>query len=416
MGVPMSRTLADHLDPATGPKRILALDGGGVKGILTLGMLEVLEAELRRRSGKDDLVLSDYFDLIGGTSTGAIIAAGLGVGTSVGDLIAMYRDLGPKVFGKTKGDGMLLGSKYDSKALKDALWPVLDKKRLGSPLLRTGIALHAKRIDTGSPWVLTNNPNAPYYDPPDRKPEDVPNKEYRLIDVVMASAAAPTFFDEIKIPITYDKKDKPKTWGYFVDGAVGGFNNPGVQLLLTALVPVYGFGWRPGADNLMMASFGTGSRRPEVEGRKFASQGPGFRGIGALRAMIYDTQVQGIMMLQAMSESQRPWKINSEVGDLKDACITPAPLLDYQRIDVMLEQKPKSKPRRGEALARNSIEKLLNRELDARVLESVDQLANGHPENMKLLLEIGRKAAPAYVDAGWPDPKFDLPEWSAPRA
>src|SRR6185503_3702619 len=144
-GDPMARTLAEHLDPKLGPKRVLALDGGGVKGILTLGMLEVLEAELRRRSGKDDLVLSDYFDLIGGTSTGAIIAAGLGVGTSVGDLITMYRDLGPKVFGKTKGDGMLLGSKYDSKALKDALWPVLDKKRLGSPLLRTGIALHAKR-------------------------------------------------------------------------------------------------------------------------------------------------------------------------------------------------------------------------------------------------------------------------------
>jgi uncharacterized protein len=408
----MSRTLTSHLDPATGPKRILALDGGGVKGILTLGMLEVLEAELRKRSKNSNLALSDYFDLIGGTSTGAIIAAGLGVGKSVSELIRMYNDLGPLVFGKTKGDGLLMGSKYDSKALHAALWPVLDKKRLGSPQVLTGLALHAKRIDTGSPWVLTNNPNAPYYDPPDRRPGDVPNKEYRLIDIVMASAAAPTFFDEIKIPMTYDTKEKPKTWGYFVDGAVGGFNNPGVQLLMTAMVPAYGFAWKPGADNLMMASFGTGSRRPEVEGRKFASQGPGFRGIGALRAMIYDTQVQGIMLLQAMSESQRPWKINSEVGDLKGACITPAPVLDYQRVDVMLELKPKIKPKRGEALARSSIEKLLNRELDARVLESVDQLANGHPENMKLLLEIGRRAAPAYIDARWPHPKFDLPEWS----
>jgi hypothetical protein len=69
------------------------------------------------------------------------------------------------------------------------------------------------------------------------------------------------------------------------------------------------------------------------------------------------------------------------------------------------------KPRRGEALARTSIEMLLDRELDHRVLESVDQLANGHPQNMALLLEIGRKAAPAYVDTAWPDPKFDLPEW-----
>jgi predicted acylesterase/phospholipase RssA len=411
----MGRTLTDHLDPATGPKRILALDGGGVKGILTLGMLDVLEAELRRRSGNPDLALSDYFDLIGGTSTGAIIAAGLAIGKSTGELIHLYRELGPQVFGKTRGDGFFIGSRYDSKALKAALWPVLDKKTLGSQLIRTGLALHAKRIDTGSPWVLTNNPGAPFFDPPNLPPDQVPNKDYRVIDVVMASAAAPTFFDEVKIPMAYDRKDRPTAFGYFVDGAVGGFNNPSVQLLLTALVPVYGFGWKPGANNLMMASFGTGSRRPEVEGRKFAGQGPAFRGISALKAMIYDTQMQGIMLMQAMSNSQRPWKINSEVGDLEGACITPEPLLDYQRIDVLLEQK-KGRPRRGEALARTSIEKLLDRELDPKVLESVDQLANGHPENMKLLLEIGRRAAPAYIDARWPNPAFDLPEWKVAAA
>src|SRR5262245_11513413 len=229
----MSPKLVTHLDPDAGPKRILALDGGGVKGILTLGMLEVLEKELRRRANDPALVVSDYFDLIGGTSTGAIIAAGLAVGKSVGEMIAMYSDLGPKVFGKTKSDGMLLGSKYDSKALKAALWPVLDKKTLGSPQLRTGLALHAKRIDTGSPWVLTNHPKAPYFDAPDLGVGEVPNRDYRLIDVVMASAAAPTFFDEVKIPMAYDKNDKPKEFGYFLDGAVGGLNNPSMQLLLT---------------------------------------------------------------------------------------------------------------------------------------------------------------------------------------
>jgi len=405
----MSPTLSTHLDPNSGPKRILALDGGGVKGILTLGMLEVLEKELRRRARNPALVLSDYFDLIGGTSTGAIIAAGLAVGKSASELITMYNDLGPKVFGKTKSDGLLMGVKYDSKALRTALWPVLDKKTMGSSQIRTGLALHAKRIDTGSPWVLTNHPKAPFFDRQDAAPEEAPNKDYRLIDVVMASAAAPTFFDEVKIPTAYDKNDKPTQIGYFVDGAVGGFNNPSVQLLLTALVPAYGFRWKTGADRLMMASFGTGMRRPEIEGKKFASQGPGFRGIAALRAMIYDTQVQAITLMQAISDSQRPWKINSEIGDLKDACIAPEPMLDFQRIDVRLDLK--NSPKRGEKLARNSIEKLLDRELDARVLESVDQLANGHPQNMALLLEIGRKAAPAYIDAGWPNPKFDPADW-----
>lgn len=405
----MSRALAEKLDPALGPKRILSLDGGGVKGILTLGMLEGLEAELRHRAGNPNLLLCDYFDLIGGTSTGAIIAAGLAVGQSVGDMIAMYQDLGPKVFGKATGDGVIMGAKYDAKALHRSLWPVFDKKTLGSTHIRTGLALHAKRIDTGSAWVLTNNPRAPFYDPPDRGRETVPNKDYRLIDIVKASAAAPTFFDEQKVTIAYDANDKPSEEGYFVDGAVGGFNNPSVQLLLTVLVPAYGFEWRPGPDNLMMASFGTGARRPARDGRKFSRQPPAAKGIDALRSMIWDTQVQAITLLQALSQPQRPWRINSEIGDMGGRCVLPTPVLDYQRVDVELNRK--QPPRRGKASERTAIEKLLDREIDHRVLESVDQLANGRPENMALLLEIGRKAAPAYVGTQWPPRHFDLPEW-----
>jgi patatin-like phospholipase/acyl hydrolase len=73
-------TKAQHLDPNTRPKRILALDGGGIRGVLTLEYLEAIEALLRQRRNDPDLLLSDYFDLIGGTSTGSIIAAGLACG------------------------------------------------------------------------------------------------------------------------------------------------------------------------------------------------------------------------------------------------------------------------------------------------------------------------------------------------
>ena len=74
-----------------GPRRILAVDGGGVRGALAVGLITKLEATLRQKLGRPNLVLSDYFDLIGGTSTGAIIAAGLALGRSADDLAELHR-------------------------------------------------------------------------------------------------------------------------------------------------------------------------------------------------------------------------------------------------------------------------------------------------------------------------------------
>lgn len=407
----MPKSLFEHLSPDTGAKRILALDGGGVKGIFTLGMLKVLEDELRRRSGAGDAFrLCDYYDLIGGTSTGAIIATALALGLKVDDIIALYSRLGPDVFGRTAGDGVFLQSKFESKKLRRALYPTLTTKTLGSQDLRTGLAIHAKRIDTGSAWVVTNHPLGIFYDPAEDSGV-FPNKRYRLIDLVLASAAAPTFFDEVVIDIAYDEKRRPIQKGYFVDGAVSANNNPSLQLFMLALEPSYKFGWKPGADNLMMTSCGTGSRRPTIDGGAFKGLPPGLRGVHALRAMVYDTQVQGIMMMQAFSHPRKPWRINSEIGDMSGHCVGGVPLLDFQRMDVTLETKPKPKRRTDPAPPMTALERLLGRELEADVMNALDLMDNGRKDNLELLLEIGLAVGRTYVDATYPDPKFDLPEW-----
>jgi hypothetical protein len=407
----MPKSLFEHLSPDTGAKRILALDGGGVKGIFTLGMLKVLEDELRRRSGAGEAFrLCDYYDLIGGTSTGAIIATALALGLSVEEITTLYLRLGPEVFGRSAGDGLLLQNKFESKKLRRALQPVLTTKTLGSQDLRTGLAIHAKRIDTGSPWALTNHPLSIFYDPPEET-GIFPNKRYRLIDLVLASAAAPTFFDEIIIDIGHDEKRRPVQRGAFIDGAVSANNNPSMQLFMMALEPSYKFGWKSGADTLMMTSCGTGARRPTVDAKAFQSLPPGLRGVHALRAMVYDTQVQGVMMMQAFSNPKKPWRINSEIGDMSGVCVSGTPLLDYQRMDLVLDTKPKRKRATDPIPPMTPMERLLGRELDADAMTALDHMANGKKENMELLHEIGLAAGRTFVDGSYPDPKFDLPEW-----
>src|SRR5260370_38428593 len=73
------------------PCRILSLDGGGAKGFYTLGVLAQVEALLNKEP------LCNYFDLIFGTSTGAIIAALLSLGYSVKDILSLYRQYVPVV-------------------------------------------------------------------------------------------------------------------------------------------------------------------------------------------------------------------------------------------------------------------------------------------------------------------------------
>src|SRR5262245_12843176 len=102
----MSERLRDRFT-SPGPKRILALDGGGSRGLFSLGVLAKLEAHLRERSGAGDgFRLSHYFDLIGGTSTGGIIATTLALGWRVEDVVALYFELLPAIFAKPQANGI----------------------------------------------------------------------------------------------------------------------------------------------------------------------------------------------------------------------------------------------------------------------------------------------------------------------
>src|SRR5262249_4714963 len=222
----MLLTKQQHLDPNVRPKRILSLDGGGIRGILTLEYLSAIENMLRKRSGRDDFLLCDYFDLIGGTSTGSIVAAGLACGMSVDWLKRLYRDLGKTVFVSRMFRKGILAPKFPSEPLQEALDAQLGAETtLDSDRIRTGLMIMVKRLDTGSPWPLHNHPNGRYAQQ---------DGKLLLTQVVRASTAAPTYFEPQTIEIS--SRDGNAVKGAFVDGGVSPFNDPALQLLMLAVL------------------------------------------------------------------------------------------------------------------------------------------------------------------------------------
>ena len=82
------------------PYKLLACDGGGIRGIISIEILAKIKDELRASSGKAKLVLADYFDYVAGTSTGAIVATLVSLGFSVSEIRAFYLESGAQMFEK----------------------------------------------------------------------------------------------------------------------------------------------------------------------------------------------------------------------------------------------------------------------------------------------------------------------------
>jgi patatin-like phospholipase/acyl hydrolase len=90
--------LAERFESSKPQRKMLALDGGGIRGISTLEILSALERQLAQRLGRGaDFRLCEYFEYVGGTSTGAIIATGTARGMSVAG--AGVSDTGTYYFG-----------------------------------------------------------------------------------------------------------------------------------------------------------------------------------------------------------------------------------------------------------------------------------------------------------------------------
>jgi len=381
------KTRDEHLAQDGAPKRILALDGGGLRGILSLGLLQGIEDLLRQRHGDEGgFRLCHYFDLIAGTSTGAIIAATLALGWTVEEVRKKYMELGSVVFTKTLLRQGLLRAKYDEAKLIAELKKVYRAETtLGSPELKTGLLVITKRIDTGSPWPIGNNPKGKYFG--GRPGGVVGNGDYPLWQVVRASTAAPAFFEPESIAIASAPGSKPVA-GEFVDGGVSPFNNPALMSVMYATMAGYRVGWPTGADRLLVVSVGTGAADPEVTHAKVAAK----QAVNALLSLMNDTATLQEMLMQWLSRSHTARVFDREVGDLQGDLVGGAPVLSYLRYNVDLR--------------RESV-KSLDATLEEEEIESLS--AMDAPANMEALHRLGTLAARRDIRPDHFPGAFDLP-------
>ena len=277
--------------------------------------------------------MHEHFHLIGGTSTGSIIAAALALGQPLSEIKQHYFKLAPNVFRRAWNRIPFVHAIFSAEALQREFLNIVGDRTLSTPDLKTALAIVTKRIDTGTVWFLTNNSQAPFWNDPDDG-SYIGNHNYSLASVIRASTAAPHFFDPQRIEIA-----KEKTSGLFVDGSVSPHNNPALALLQIATIPHYGFGWKTGQDRLEITSVGTGSFRYRVDHRTFLSKFAAPFAIDALRSMMSDNDALVLTTMQILGRCQTPWSINSEIGNLCGVCVAPKPLFDFARYDLVLEHE-----------------------------------------------------------------------------
>lgn len=320
-------------------KRILALDGGGIRGLFTLQILAKIEELLRQQRGRRDLVLADEFDLFAGTSTGAIIATGLCWGMSVSQIEEFYLQHGREMFSRVSWYRRWK-CKYRAELLAEFFRKVFSENDasdtpalLGTDKLKKLLLVVIRNASTGSPWPVTNNPHSLYNNP---ALADC-NLNIPLWQLLRASTAAPTFYAPEAIRFGDQEF-------LFVDGAITPFNNPALIAVMMATLEPYKICWPASPEELAVVSVGTGGI-PARLAKKLPGQVHLLDQAGYVPlALISSSIAQQDALCRILGECRYGQPLDSEIGDLLEPTLFSADeqKFSYVRYDARLDQLIKS--------------------------------------------------------------------------
>lgn len=377
--------MASHPVSTNRPRRLLAIDGGGLAGLIPAEALIQIEHQLELLTGSSR-PLCEHFDLIAGTSTGAILAAGLALGLKATTLRDFYLQFGEEIFTKSWLP-LRFWHSYSSGPLEKHLKKVLgEDTTLGSARLRTQILIVTKNVTVGHDWFFTNNPGNKFFKN---------NAGLPLWQIVRASSAAPTYFPPHTIAVLDETGSKQHH--EFIDGGISSYNNPALQVFLEATVTRYGYGWPMGVDNLLLLSLGTGFSSATIDLGKAAGLTMVDWAKYVIKEMINDANLQQNLLLQiighrpavgasAMTEvsssgAAKGVPDESALAQVK-AGLEATKLMTYQRITVGLTRE------RLDRLGLPDVDPIRVSEMDA-----ADQIPNFQRIGMAIAKEQVRMSA-----------------------
>jgi len=312
-----------------GKKRLLTIDGGGIRGVIAVEVLAEIERLLRLSTGNQQLRLSDWFHFISGCSTGAILATGLSLGMEVEELRDLYSTSGQRMFRRAGWWQRLGFHRYVHGELERLMKERFgEHTTLGSDKLKTLLMVVLKNATTDSPWLLTNNPYAQFNQPGPGCNLDLP-----LWRVVRASTAAPTFFAPEAIPFPGLKKPF-----VFIDGGLTPYNNPSFISYLNATLPAYRIGWKSGEDDMLVVSVGTGlhpASAPDLTPRQMNLI---YTATSTPAALMFASANQQDMLCRSFGKCVAGDPLDSELGDMigMHRSAPTAHLFTYARYNVDL--------------------------------------------------------------------------------
>lgn len=209
--------------------KVLTLDGGGVRGYLSAKILFNLETLLNDEKN-ENINIGQRFDLIVGTSTGGIIACALSIGKSAQEIFELYETLIPKVFTPiSKG---YCKNKYSNEVLRKELENILGGETLKDVI--TNLCVTSVDVENSSPRFHKSD----YFK------RNAPRQDERLLDLALATSAAPTYF-----PLINAKHSTNLTDGGIVA------NNPSLVGLIDAMQLTDNK-----TENISLVSIGTGEQ------------------------------------------------------------------------------------------------------------------------------------------------------------